>query len=154
MLRKYLLAVWVLTSLCIGAHAASSFGGGIYIGNPTGVKFKANLNSSNALSSLIAWDIPGDMVYASVDYAYNFYYSIKDDEGRAVLPIFLYTGPGVRIKSNNNNTNVGIKFTGGAGMRFKDIPIELFLEISPILDIVPATDLDLNAGIGVILYFM
>lgn len=149
---KSILTV-LLVLIFASSYAASSFGGGIYAGNPTGLKFKANLNSNNSLSSLIAWDIPGNMVYASLDYAYNFYYSIKDDEGKAVLPIFLYTGPGIRIKANNN-TNVGIKFTGGAGLKFSDIPVEVFLEVSPILDIVPATALDLNAGIGFIFYFM
>ncbi len=148
-------AVIIILSLIVflTSHASNHFGAGIYAGNPTGIKLKVNLNQNNSINSIIAWDIPASMVYGSFGYSYNFYYSVKSDDGEITLPLFFYTGPGIRIKTNNN-TNVGVKFTAGAGLQFPDIPIELFIECSPILDVIPATSLDFNAGIGFIFYFL
>lgn len=151
MIKKFLLLLFILAIFKFDVHANNVFGAGIYIGSPTGIKVKMNLNKTNALSSVVAWDINQSQMYVSVDYSYNFIYTIKNEN--TTLPIFLYTGPGIRVMASNN-AKVGIKFTGGAGFKFSDIPLEFFLEVSPILDVFPATELGLNAGIGFILYFL
>ncbi len=151
MIKRIFLLILILIIVRLEVYANNAFGAGIYAGSPTGIKMKMNLNKTNSLSSVIAWDIIQKQIYVSVDYSYNFVYIVKGKN--TTLPFFLYTGPGVRVMASKN-TRVGIKFTGGVGFKFNDIPLELFLEVSPILDVLPATEFDLNAGIGFILYFL
>ena len=49
---------------------------------------------------------------------------------------------------HNEGINYGIASVGLSYM-FADAPFDLFVEIVPILDLVPDTDFDLNAAIGV-----
>jgi len=150
MKKMYFIIVLLLVSIQIFSY---SFGGGIYLGSPTGFRIKLNPNRYNSLNTTLAWNYTNTTTYISLDYTYNFYRKVKGEH--STVPYFLYTGPGVRMLLANSSVNkFGIKFTGGIGYSFHDLPLELFLEFSPILDIFPATQLDLNAGIGFVFYFL
>ncbi|MCK4523580.1 hypothetical protein KAU15_01520, partial [candidate division WOR-3 bacterium] len=79
MIKKILLLFFILVIFKFDVYADNVFGAGIYIGSPTGIKVKMNLNRTNALSSVIAWDINQSQMYVSVDYSYNFVYTIKNE---------------------------------------------------------------------------
>ncbi|MFO8062783.1 MAG: hypothetical protein R6U31_07655 [bacterium] len=155
---KFIIVLAVLIIFTAPLYAEYTTGAGIYAGVPTGLRLKTNLNNSNSLAATFAYDLPGSMMYASLDYFYNFRYYARDADSE--VPFFIYAGPGFRVKTNDANVNssndvhAGVKFNIGAGFMFSEIPIELFLEVSPILDIIPATDFDMNAGVGFIFYFM
>lgn len=155
-IKKYIIVFALLLVLTAPIYPKYTTGAGIYAGVPTGVRIKVNFNTSNSLAATVAYDLPASMMYASLDYFYNFRRIAQDRDHE--IPFFFYAGPGFRIKTNdvntNNNVHAGVKFNIGAGFMFSDLPVELFMEVSPILDILPATDFDVNAGIGFIVYFM
>ena len=49
--------------------------------------------------------------------------------------------------------NIGIRFPIGIEYYFDDLPIAVFVEIVPILDLVPSSDFDINGGLGGRFYF-
>lgn len=40
----------------------------------------------------------------------------------------------------------------GAGYIFEEAPVELFLEVVPVLELAPDTDLDMDAALGARIY--
>jgi hypothetical protein len=65
----------------------------------------------------------------------------------------LYFGIGGRIIFQSNDTNLGIRVPVGLDYLFSSAPVDIFLEVVPILDLTPSTDLDFGGGIGVRYWF-
>lgn len=123
---------------------------GIIIGDPTGVSFKAWVNSKHAFDLALAWTVErNDALHIHGSYLYHNNDFFNPNRGR--MP--LYYGIGGRVKANNDRTSVGVRIPFGFEYLFQGAPLGLFLEIAPILDLTPSTELDINSGIGVRFYF-
>ena len=84
---------------------------------------------------------------------------VKVDNVRGKFPVYAGVGGRLKLKEENrgkgrNDSDVllGVRVPFGISYLFADMPIDLFFEIVPILDLVPDTDLDLNAAIGARFY--
>ena len=64
---------------------------------------------------------------------------------------FFY-GVGARIRFDDDTT-FSLRVPVGISYEFEKTPIELFLEIVPMLDLVPATEVDIAGGVGFRYYF-
>lgn len=123
---------------------------GIIIGDPTGVSFKAWVNSKHAFDLALAWTVEkNDAMHIHGSYLYHNNEFFNPNRGR--MP--LYYGIGGRVKANSNRTTVGVRIPFGFEYLFQGAPLGLFLEVAPILDLTPNTELDINSGIGVRFYF-
>lgn len=122
---------------------------GAIIGDPTGVSASLWTSSSNAFSAGAAWHFVGDSsLHLHVDYL--FYRFDIIDVTKGDLP--LYFGVGGRVRFDNED-KFGVRFPLGIAYHFENDPLELFLEIAPVLDLVPGTGLTGNSGIGIRYYF-
>ena len=66
---------------------------------------------------------------------------------------FFDYGIGVRARFENN-PRVGIRIPLGLDFVFSpDIPLDIFGEVVPLLDLIPGTDFTLNAGLGIRYWF-
>ena len=63
------------------------------------------------------------------------------------MNIDFYFGVGGRFLSKSTS-RFGVHVPTGLDFLFKKIPIDLFVEVGPIMDLVPSTALDLSLGIG------
>lgn len=156
MKKSALLAVLALLFISVSvAHAQpkgneGDKGLGIIIGDPTGVSFKAWVNSKHAFDLALAWTVErNDALHIHGSYLYHNNDFFNPNRGR--MP--LYYGIGGRVKANNDRTSVGVRIPFGFEYLFQGAPLGLFLEIAPILDLTPNTELDINSGIGVRFYF-
>jgi len=48
---------------------------------------------------------------------------------------------------------VGVRVPVGISYLFDSVPVDLFLEVAPVVDLVPSTGLGWNSGIGIRYYF-
>ena len=65
-------------------------------------------------------------------------------------PIFLWCprrGIGGRLKTKDGRLGLRVPF--GLSYNFKENPFDLFIEITPTLDLVPATDFEIGAALAV-----
>ncbi len=125
------------------------FGLGIILGEPTGLSAKLWTGSENAFDFAAAWSFKGDgNLLLQVDYVWHSFNLINVSSGR--LP--LYYGIGGRAILSDDPV-VGVRIPVGLDYQFADAPIDIFLELAPILDLVPETDFDLGGGIGVRFWF-
>ena len=132
----------------------SGLGLGIVAGEPTGLSVKKWMDVKSAIDGALAWSfIDGNSFQVHADYLRH-----KNDfskEYREKLP--LHYGIGARIKfkdkkNGNDDTKIGIRVPLGISYFLKEEPIDIFIEIVPILNVSPETDIDLNAAVGVRYY--
>ena len=125
------------------------FGLGIILGQPTGVSGKYWTNGQNAFDFAAAWSFSenGNLLLQA-DYVWHMFRLIQVSEGK--LP--LYVGVGGEI-TFANRTRVGVRVPVGLDYLFANAPVDIFLEIVPILELVPETDFDLAGGVGVRYWF-
>jgi hypothetical protein len=132
------------------ARAQQGMGVGLIVGEPTGLSFKTWLTPGTAFDLAAAWSFADEG-------AFHFHgdYLIHNDNAfpvRKGLALFYY-GVGGRLKAENEDARVGVRIPLGVEYLFAGEPIDLFLEVVPILDIAPETDVTLNASLGARYFF-
>jgi len=149
-------AVFII--ICGSAFAeGGSFGLGVIVGEPTGLSAKTWTGNSKALDFGIAWSLDSETFHFHMDYLLHNFPLIQVEQGR--LPLYYGIGGRVKLADNNNDNNgndddfVGIRIPVGLEYLFAGAPMDIFLEIVPILDLVPETDFDFNAALGVRYFF-
>ncbi|MGB0651046.1 MAG: hypothetical protein ACPG3U_03865 [Rhodothermales bacterium] len=147
LLPLLLIAFWFVPA----SHAQDELGVGVILGEPTGLTAKQWLSSEHAVDAAVAWTFSNDTrIQIHGDYLYHRVHFFNADEYEGRIPF--YFGMGGRAIFGENDTTVGARFPLGIGKTLDDAPIELFLEIVPILDVVPDTEFDLNGALGVRYY--
>ncbi|MFP4431689.1 MAG: hypothetical protein ACLFPV_10605 [Spirochaetaceae bacterium] len=125
------------------------FGAGIVLGEPTGLTAKVWMGERSALDAAAAWSFVGDgSLYVHGSYHYHLSSPVGIEEGE-LLP---YVGVGGKVLFADD-PEFGIRVPLGAGYFFETVPIELFLELAPGLQLYPATSADFTGGIGGRYYF-
>jgi hypothetical protein len=148
---KKLLIVSALFSVFAanGSGQSAGFGAGIMVGEPTGISLKSWLSRTNAWDAGIAWGFEKQgALHLHADYLWHNFDLIKIDKGR--LP--LYYGIGARFLFADD-THFGIRGVIGLNYLFADIPLDLFLELVPIFDLVPGTGIGFNGAFGIRYFF-
>lgn len=141
-----LLSVFFLSN--INAQS-KGIGLGLIIGEPTGISFKYWTGSTTAFDAALAWSfIDEGAFHIHGDYIFHNMRLISVPEG--TLPF--YYGIGARIKTAND-TKLGVRVPLGLAYLFSNAPVDIFLEIVPILDLTPKTDFSINAAIGARYFF-
>jgi len=149
---KYIVIVLIaLTATSAFADERKRIGGGVILGEPTGLTFKYMLDNLNAFDVGAGWETSGDdefEIYA--DYLYHMYDLIRVPRGQ--LP--LYFGGGLRfIDRENRDNKFGVRIPVGVEYLFENVPLGAFLEAAPVLNLTPDTDFDLEGGIGIRFFF-
>ena len=126
------------------------FGAGIIIGEPTGISLKGWTSADNAIDAGLAWSFERQgSVHIHADYLWHSFHVFQT---RELIP--LYYGIGGRIETGRReDARVGVRMVIGVAYLSRTAPFDVFLEVAPILDLAPATDLDVNAGLGARFWF-
>ena len=156
----------MLAALALHASAAQAqpvekgaFGLGIILGEPTGIAGKLYLDDSTAVDGAVGLAVIGGGLHLHGDYLWHP--AVLEERDQFVLP--LYIGIGARLaqrdRGSSNDFHVGLRAVGGLLFDFKEIPIDVFVEVGGILDYVfsdveenKGQGFDLNVGIGVRYY--
>jgi hypothetical protein len=150
--KKIIVGLAAVVVLCGGIAQAqndSGFGIGIVAGEPTGLCGKVWMSQSTAFAGAAAWTFKEEAaVTLQLDYLYHNFNVIKVEKGR--LP--LYYGIGGRVKLEEDS-RIGLRIPVGLDYLFVGAPLDVFIEIVPVLDLAPDTEFNLNGGIGVRYFF-
>ena len=125
-------------------YAQKSFGIGIILGEPTGLSAKLWTGGSNAFDFGAAWSFKGSgNLLLQADYVWHSSLAKASSGG-----LMLYYGIGGRVVFSND-PDVGLRVPIGLDYIFSSAPIDIFVEVVPIMDFIPSTDFELNGGIGI-----
>ena len=147
--RAGLFALLTMVITTIARSQDNGFGAGIILGEPTGLSAKTWVSRQNAVDFGLAYSFRhSGYFHLHADYLWHFPHAIQSPER-----IPLYTGIGARLAFGKESGVFGIRIPFGIAYWLSAAPIEFFLEIAPILDLAPATELSGNGGIGARYYF-
>ncbi len=154
----------ILLSLFFAASAEARvdepkyhYGIGVILGEPTGLSGKYWLNNKEAYDLSVSFRF-GSYLYLSGAYLYHNYDVFK--KAKYAGAASLYYGAGLRLigdsehhyrkhfDNDSYSTIVGVRGTIGLSYFIPNQPCEIFLELSPVMNIAPATNLDFSAGVG------
>jgi hypothetical protein len=122
---------------------------GIILGEPTGLCFKNWIGNRTAIDFAVAWSFgKNDSLHLHADYLFHSFNLFKVKKGQ--LPF--YYGIGGRIKAKSES-RIGIRIPVGICYIFEKTPLDIFLEIGPVFDLVPNTDFWFTSVVGMRYYF-
>jgi len=149
---KYIFfALLVLLASNALASEDKNLGLGIILGEPTGITGKYIIDEDSAIDAGAGWKTSGtDKFHIYGDYLYH----LNDifDVSKGKLPLFF--GAGIRYVSNEDDDDeLGIRLPVGLEYVFQNVPIRVFGELVPVLDLTPDTELDMEGGVGIRYFF-
>lgn len=132
--------------------AASSLGLGVMAGEPTGVTVKVWGSSRHAFDGAAGWSIgEGGWIYLHGDYLWHRY-ELDPEEFEGSVPYYFGVG-GRLLLHEGDDSRIGVRFPIGLDYLFDGGRFDVFIEVAPVLDLVPETDFDLTGGVGARYYF-
>ncbi len=154
---KKLMLLFVLLIVLLpfarnGMAQDGQFGLGIIIGEPTGPCFKLWTSQRTAIDGAAAWSFAKNAgMHLHADYLLHISDLVEVESGR--LPLYYGIGGRIRFAEGDGDDNIGIRIPVGLEYLFETMPLDIFFEIVPILDLAPDTDLDFNAALGMRYFF-
>ncbi|MEQ9091040.1 MAG: hypothetical protein RIE52_08105 [Balneola sp.] len=126
---------------------AGKTGLGVMIGEPTGITLKSWTSQNTAFDVGLAWSLSGnDDIYVHADH--QWHKPLEVEKGNLA---FFY-GIGARAIFSND-TFFGARIPLGLSYLAPEAPLEFYLEVAPVINLIPDTDGDADGGIGIRYYF-
>ncbi len=148
-MKKLIIFILLFLVLLSVQAQNKTFGIGVILGEPTGISAKLWLGEVMAIDFAAAWSFVNSTAFQlHADYLFHLMELIKVSKGK--LP--LYFGVGGRMKFGDK-VKAGVRIPVGLAYMFANVPLDLFVEVVPMLNLVPATGFDIGGGIGVRYFF-
>ena len=155
-MKKTIFLIALILALAVfaqnGMAKGGKFGLGVIIGEPTGPCFKYWTGPKTAIDGAAAWSLANNAgLHLHADYLVHKFDLIPVEKGS--LPFYFGIGGRIRFAEGNGDDRIGIRIPVGLDYIFADAPLDIFLELVPILDLAPDTDLDFNGAVGIRFFF-
>jgi len=150
MKKLFGLLIIIFILLQINSYAQDrGFGLGIILGEPTGVSGKLWTSGENAFDFAAAWSFQGNgNLLLQADYVWHIFRLIPVPDGK--LPFYVGIGGEIILA---NDPVIGVRVPLGLDYMFSNAPVDIFVELVPILRLAPSTDFDFAGGIGARYWF-
>lgn len=147
MKRVILLLCAIFFSLS-AVSQGDGIGLGVIIGEPTGLSAKMWTGDHTAIDAALAWSLVGNgYIHLHADMLMHSF-AIEVDQGQ--LPVYFGIGAKLDLASN---LGLGVRVPLGIAYLFESVPIDVFAELVPILNLIPATKFSVEGGIGIRYFF-
>ncbi|MDB5049235.1 MAG: hypothetical protein JWO30_2306 [Fibrobacteres bacterium] len=132
------------------AKQGGDFGLGVVAGAPSGLSGKLWTGPNNAFDFIAGFSIVGhhDWIALNADYVWHDWDLIPVKVGQ--LPLYYGMGVWTRIE---DTPVIGARGIVGLEYMFPSAPLDVFFEIGPGISILPSTDFDPSAGLGMRYFF-
>lgn len=136
----------LITSLLVSAPGPGTFELGAILGEPTGISAKYWFSPATAFDAAVSWSLRDEHedMYIHGDFLWHNFSII----GSASDLVPIYYGIGGRVILADD-PRLGARVPVGISWLLGGAPLDLFVEVAGILDIVPDTDFDVNGGLGI-----
>lgn len=152
-MRKLALAALLVLAILCGRprDARADFGIGLFLGEPTGLDLKIGLSRKTALDIVLGATSfrDGAASYGHVTYLITV---VAARGSSVIVPLRLGIGAAV-YGVVEDNTGLAVRVPFELGFRFRRTPVEIYLEITPKVELIDDPDFNLDGGIGIRFYF-
>jgi len=134
-----------------GGAPEHRFGAGVILGEPIGASLKYWLTEKIALDGAAAWSFwDQDNFEFHADVLFHKFDWIPVSQGK--LPV--YFGGGFRVKlQDNDDDRFGVRGPVGISYMFENVPVDIFVEVGPVIDFTPSVRGGVTGGIGARYWF-
>ncbi len=150
MKKKLVLLFICITAISTTTQAQNNgFGLGLILGEPTGLSLKQWTSSNYSVNAAAAWSFSGNSaLHVHADYVFHNFGVFHPNSGALAL----YYGIGGRLKLTPSS-QLSARVPIGLNYLIADNPLDLFVEIVPMLNLAPSTNFVVNAAIGIRYFF-
>jgi hypothetical protein len=156
------MALGLFLAVQVSVGQDHGFGLGVILGEPTGISAKLWTSQVNAFAFGLGWSVGGDgigkhgedydggtRVHFHMDYLWHSFDVIRSSER---FPLFY--GFGGRVNTGGNH-DASIAARGVIGIAWlpHSTPVDVFVEVVPLLQLTPSTGFGVEAGIGARYFF-
>lgn len=152
-MKKIILVILLTVPVAL---CYADLGLGVILGSPTGLSLKYVVSRTSALAAHAGWsfgDNPG--IHITGDYQYFFPMVFETEEGHTVDEFTPYIAAGGRFRfkevEGEDEFHLGVRI--GGGVEYNVSRFGIFLEVLPVVDLIPSTDFGLEGGLGFLFYF-
>ncbi len=164
-MKKYFMLGLIIAVTVIMTKPANAqdhgFGIGLIFGEPTGLSAKLWTSKDNAFDFGLGLSVGGDRIsykghydngtriHFHMDYLWHAFNAINSSER---FP--LYYGIGGRINSGGGyDASIGVRGVFGIAWFPHSTPIDIFVELVPVLQLTSSMGLGIDAGLGIRYFF-
>ena len=142
--RAACLAVLLLVAAppALAQDRYSDTGVGAHVGDFTGLTIRHYPRTGFAYDGLAAWDLD-DFVFVNVHGLYERRFETS--------PLNYYFGPGAFLGLRGDGA-LGLGASGTGGFNYFAERFEVYIQLTPRLNLLPRTDFDLGGGLGLRFY--
>lgn len=155
-MRKWFAVLLILIPVLTFAQNRA-YGLGIVLGTPTGLSGTIHLSEKAVIASHAGWSFHGNRKFhATCTYQFMFPYAIRNERGVATKDVVPYLGVGGRLllrETPDDETEAHLGVRIGGGVEYYVEQFGFFLELFPVVDIAPETEMDWEGGLGARFYF-
>lgn len=153
-MKNFILTVLLATSLLLVHQQTAEaqergFGVGAVIGTPDGLSYKAWVSEDAAVAGAVSFVISNNAssFYTHADFLMHKFY----DELNWEVGTLHYTyGGGISVlwREFTNDSVFGVRLPSGVGFIFTDVPVDMFFEIAPTIDVSPDFRFGFDGSLG------
>ena len=133
-------------TVAVPSYSSADVAAGLIAGEPTGLSFKMWMEGGGALDAAAGWSFGEDgRFYLHADYLLQR--MIEDTEIGGTVPLYFGVGGRVLLR-DGQESRLGVRIPVGLDYFFDNDRFNVFVELAPIIDLVPETELELSGGIG------
>jgi hypothetical protein len=149
-----LLVTLVVTTLWAKPAKAEDFGLGVILGSPTGLSLEYSLGSDNSIHAALGLEGfnnrgRDDDFYVHV--VWKYYLAELASTGDFTLPFYIGIGP--YIGDLGNDIDLGARAPFGIAFSFTKAPIDIFLELPILFEVIDDPRFGVGAALGFHYFF-
>jgi hypothetical protein len=146
MRMPFLFVAVVLIASFLSVSALADVGAGVIVGEPTGLSLKVWSEGSSAVDAATGWSFgKGGRIYLHADYLWQRV--IEDRNIGGSVPFYFGVG-GRLLLREGRDSRLGVRIPIGLDYFLDQTRLNIFVELGPILDLVPETELAFSGGVG------
>lgn len=131
---------------------SGKFGIGFTFGEPTGPSLKYFFSDTVAIDGAFGWSLHDHTdFYIQSDLLWHNFDLIPVSQGK--LPVYFGAGGLLRFRNSGEDDQFGIRAPVGVSYLFDGVPVEVFAEVGPALDLTPSLRGEFTGGVGIRFWF-
>ena len=136
------------------ANGAEGLGLGVSLGEPTGIAAALRPSDRSTFAGVLGWSLGHSYVHLHTDYLLTLARLRPDPSVDLQLEFFLGAGGSVDLGDHSRSSpSVGIRIPAGVDLTFGEAPVDVFVELVPVMGLIPETQLGFDGALGVRAWF-
>jgi hypothetical protein len=161
-----LCALWIASGAAMADNTIelslegppAGFGIGVVAGDPSGLAWALRGGGNTMLQGALGYSAVHGSLHANVDLIMELARLHSDEAPNLGFPLYVGIGGRLRIgdygnkDNDNDDPGIGLRIPCGIQMVPATVPLDLYLEIVPVVRLFPETGAGIDAGLGIRLY--